>query len=127
MAEKHIVGYANGFTSGGLCYGERFDRLENACEKFEKWFIHTGNTKYRSFNNHSHEERNGINLTCRGGISLVLRLADKRSIDEDHLKFCPFCGSEIELKCTKSVELKNKMKQVTDGYEEIVKWEDKQA
>jgi hypothetical protein len=124
MAEEHVVGYTNTYTSV-RCYSERFDILEGCCEHFEYWFTHTGNTKYRSFNSCSSEERNGINLIRRGGLSLVLRLLDNRgSVTEDHLKFCPFCGGEIKLECTKSVNLEPKTKQVPDGYEEILKWQE---
>lgn len=129
MAKKHIVGYTHG-SLGGHSYGERFDRLENSCEKFEAWFIHTGNTKYTSFNRRSPEDRPGINLTQRGGISLVLRLEDpehRERITDDHIRFCPFCGAEVELKCTKSVELKRKKKEVDDGYTETITREEKQA
>ncbi|MBI2064861.1 MAG: hypothetical protein HYT62_02265 [Candidatus Yanofskybacteria bacterium] len=118
MTERHIVGYTHAFTCGHN-YGERFDRLKNCCEKFQAWFTQTGNTKHRSFNSRYPEERAGINLVQRGGISLVLRLTDPAY--EDDLNFCPFCGAEIVLKCTKSVELRPKTKQVPDGYEEIIR------
>lgn len=122
VTKKHVVGYTHAFTSYGHSYGERFDSLKNSCEKFQAWFTHTGNTKFRSFNSRGSEERAGINLIQRGGISLILRLTDP--VTEDHLKFCPFCGAELVLKCTKSIELKPKTKEIPDGYEEIVKWQE---
>ena len=124
MTEKHIVGYTHAFICGHS-YGERFDRLEGCCDKFEYWFVHTGNTKYRSFNSRYPEERSGINLTTRGVLSLILRLKDP--FYEDWIKFCPFCGAKIVLKCTKSVELKPKTKEVPDGYEEVIKWQEEQV
>src|SRR3989344_4726874 len=102
MDKKCLVGYTHAFTSFGQSFGERFDRLEPCCDKFQTWFLTTGNDKFRSFNSRSPEERAGINLVRRGGISLILRLTNPTM--ENELKFCPFCGASTELKCTKSVE-----------------------
>jgi len=125
MDRKCVVGYKRGIRKGSThVYGEIFDKLEPCCDSFRKWFESTGATKINSFSQPYTREKDGLNLVTRGHKqTLVMRLEVSHNIAfENELRFCPFCGSEIEVKCTKSVTLIPRKKEVPDGYDEEVYW-----
>jgi hypothetical protein len=115
---KCLVGYKTQIL-GGMVYGEAFCELRPCCSQFKVWFNDARARK--GFDDSLHRSVNGINLTASGGdIYVALRLAEGDGLFmEDKMRFCPFCGAEIEVKRTRTVELRERLKQVHDGYDEI--------
>ncbi|MBI4158215.1 MAG: hypothetical protein HY505_01145 [Candidatus Yanofskybacteria bacterium] len=134
MEKRCVVGYKRAAVEGsGHTYGEVFDKLDACCHEFRRWFEDTGNYKTTSFNhpeNPSQRLDNGFCFETRGSmLTLVLRAHTEPNpkfceiVPADKINFCPFCGAEVEVKCTKSVTLKPRTKEVFDGYDEEVIWE----
>lgn len=123
--KKCIVGFKTAIMEGsGHIYGYVFDKLEPCCDKFNWLFYDTGQYKLTHFNSRT-EEREGLNLVTRGGmLILVLRIVGVIIIYEEQVASCPFCGVKIEVKRTKGVVLKPRTKQVPDGYDEEIKWQE---
>jgi hypothetical protein len=125
MAEKCLIGYKRGIIDKStLVIGDIFDKIVPCCDKFNRWFDSTGPRKRVTFNQPAPQDMNGLNLAMRGGsLKLIFRLElSLRILMTDEMKFCPFCGAEIEVKCTKSVTLKEKTKEIFDGYDEEITW-----
>lgn len=121
-----VVGYKIARVKGSLhVHGQVFDKLEPCCSKFERLFFDTGHVKHGNFNNRT-EERDGLNLVTRGNVfMLVLRINRSPGvIYEEQVTSCSFCGTKVELKCTKSVELIQKKVEVFSGYDEEIKWQE---
>lgn len=120
--EKCLIGYKVATINGRL-YGHVFDQLISCCTKFRRWFENTGSSKISSFNHPRERERNGFNLVYRVvHFKLVIRIdpiSSGSGLLEDEMRFCPFCGAEVEVRCTKSVVLTKRMKEVFDCYEEV--------
>ena len=92
--------------------GEKFDRLESCCEVFEGAFLKTGNTKNTSWDISTlFDEKPGLCFLKKGSV-LGLFLFGLS------VGFCFSCGAKIQLKKSREVMIKDKMKQVKDGYEE---------
>ena len=127
MSEKKkcVIGYKTGVTDFGHVYGVLFSKLDECCKEFERWFNETGNAKVTDFSHMGaapYNERNGVNFVTRGGdLQIELRVTNPLKIGT--MRFCPWCGAEIEIKEILVVTLKQKQKQVADGYEEIDPWE----
>ena len=124
---KCVIGFKRAFTSWDhLLYGAVFDKLMPCCDSFRKWFEITGHRKRNSFDIPSERESNGFNLVTRGGrFVLVNRIVmSSHNLFEDEVKFCQSCGASVEVKCTKSVELKPRKKEIPDGYDEEIKWQE---
>ncbi|MDP3792241.1 MAG: hypothetical protein Q8Q89_00775 [bacterium] len=122
---KCVIGFKRAFSSDTHhLYGNVFDKLEPCCDQFKRLFFDTGHQKFNNFNSHL-DERDGLNLVTRGSVlTLVLRISRTPGvIYEERVESCPFCGVKIEVKCTKSVELRPRTKQVPDGYDEEIKWQ----
>lgn len=113
------IGLKSGNLPSGHHYGCIFDDIESCCDEFKNWFLDTGNRKRTSFDLARDAEKDGFNLTIRGcqDVVVIKTISPAR---EDRLRYCPFCGAEIEIKVTKVVELRDKFKEVRDGYEEVV-------
>ncbi len=108
------IEYATGCYTQGIVYGNRFDKLAECCAEFGRWWNSTGNTKRTSFNT-MYEDEDGFNFTTRGGeLKLCLRMSGR----EGEIKFCPFCGAKVEVIQTKVVQLRKRLKQVPDGFDE---------
>lgn len=127
VEKRCIVGYKRA-TIAGSCHihGEFFDKLEPCCEKFSRLFYDTGHLKFRSFDSRTIEERDGLNLLTWGNVlTLVLRISRSLGvIYKEKVTSCPFCETKIKVECTKSVELKPRKKEVPDGYDEEIKWQE---
>ncbi len=108
------IEYATGCYTQGIVYGNRFDKLTECCTEFGRWWNNTGNTKCTSFNAMC-EDKDGFNFATRGGeLKLCLRMGG----NEGEIKSCPFCGAKVEVIQTKMVQLKERLKQVPDGFDE---------
>jgi len=120
-----IVGYKRAIISSGHVYGEVFDKLEPCCDQFKRLFFDTGQNKISIFK-FPVDEREGLNLVTRGdALTLVLRISRSPGvIYEGKVSSCLFCGRKVVVKCTKSVELIPRKKEVPDGYTEEVKWQE---
>jgi hypothetical protein len=109
-----VVLYKKGWM-GGILFGERFDHLQGCCISFGQAFFNTGNQKSGSWGQGNlYDSKPGLNLIVRGG-------ALKLSLCGEDVHFCPWCGSTVEVKKSKDVILKQKTKEVPDGFDEIEK------
>jgi len=106
-----LVGYTTELFGRGVVYNRKFSELKSCCNEFECVFVPTiGRGVW-----------DGIILSITEG-GVVLLFDRMYSI-----KFCPFCGAEVEVKETKAVKMKPKYKQVQvqDGFEkEVVRQSD---
>ena len=116
--KKCVVGYASVFMKGsGFVHGRRpdYDRTEPCCDAFNHAY---GQNRFLEKPNDVFQSRPGLKLLVRGG---ELRLTLNLDGYGDTMKFCPYCGSEIEVRQTSKVVLTPKTAVVPDGYtEEIV-------
>lgn len=112
---KCTIGYKIGVTSNGFIYGMRFFNLIECCAVFPIRFNNTGNTKTANFTNSN--EKSGFNLVSQGG-SLKLILKIDGGWTEHEIKFCPFCGAEVELVEASRVRLTSIAKTEHDHYKE---------
>lgn len=109
------IEYATGSLANGIIYGDRFDKLSECCLHFGRWFNNTGNIKCTSFNKRRNGDKDGFNFAARGGeLKLCLRIGG----NEGEIRFCPFCGAKVEVTQTKIIHLKERSKQVPDGFDE---------
>lgn len=121
-----VVGFKRAVVQGSVhIYEEVFDRLESCCDKFKRLFFDTGQNKISVFNGRT-DERDGLNLVTRATrMTLVLRISRTPGvIYEEKVNSCPFCERKVVVKWTKSVELIPRKKEVPDGYDEVVKWQE---
>jgi hypothetical protein len=109
-----VVYYKKGWLDSGTLYGEAFDRLDACCGSFKDTFHRTGNTKSRTFGTGDlYTEGNGLNFVVRGKLDLFLC--------GEAVKFCPWCGASVEVKCSRDVTLRQKTREVPDGFEEVAR------
>lgn len=109
--KKCAVGYKTAHMENSrFQWGGTFDKLDSCCVEFRKAFFSGGNQKHDRWENPCvYDSGNaGINFVTRG--ELVLLLGDIP------MKYCPFCSAPIEIRCTKEVLLKERLKIVPDGY-----------
>jgi hypothetical protein len=112
---KCVIGYITGIL-GSIRYGERFDSLTPCCDEFKRWFVNTGNQKPGSFNITRGDDDDGLNFGTRGGeLRLYLRAKGHESV----VNYCHSCGARVEIVKIKTVGLREKKREVSDGYEEV--------
>jgi len=81
---------------------------------FKNIFFNTGNEKSSIWGkgNLYDSKPNGLNFVVNGGkLRLLLWGA--------FVHFCPWCGASVEIRMTKNVTLKERTKEVRDGFEEV--------
>ncbi len=116
---KCIVYYKVGISGSGTIYGIRFYDLVKCCAAFSIWFHRTGNSKSTNFNFIDSDKKSGFNLVSRGG-SLRLVLKQDESALENEIKFCSFCGAEVELVEARRVKLVSISEQVHAFWQEEI-------
>lgn len=110
--KKCTIYYKVGWINARMRKGERFDKLDACCKVFNDFFFSTGNRKNCSWNEDTvFDEAPGLNFLFRGGELNVFVCGIK-------VKFCLSCGCAIEIKKSRDVAVRQKMKEVSDGYEE---------
>ena len=111
--KKCIVFYKKGWTSGRMYYGNQFDKLQECCVTFRNVFDNTGNEKSNVWGRGNlYDSKPGLNFLVRGGELKLLLCGETVS-------FCPWCGASIEIRLSKNVTLKDRVKTVRDGFDEI--------
>lgn len=111
--KKCVVFYKKGWISGKMCYGCQFDKLQECCVTFKNVFFGTGNEKSNIWGKGNlYDSKFGLNFLIRGG-ELKLFLCG------ESVSFCPWCGSNVEIRLSKNVTLKERTKKVRDGFEEV--------
>ena len=112
--KKCVVCYKKGWINGRMCYGDQFDELRECCVMFKNIFFNTGNEKSNIWGkgNLYDSKQGGLNFVVLGGrLRLLLCGA--------FVSFCPWCGASVEVRMTKNVTLKERTKEIRDGFEEI--------
>ena len=122
-----VIKLKRGFDIDGIYIGDRLDTNKGVpdsgivacCESFRRAFS-TGNRKITSFESPPGIERDGLNLTDRGGKTQLRLRLNSGTIDE-RVSTCPFCSASIELKVIRQVTLKNRYSWIKIGISEIDK------
>ncbi|MEK7629811.1 MAG: hypothetical protein AAB432_00300 [Patescibacteria group bacterium] len=109
--KKCIVGYRKVWANETTFYGLKpdYDETKPCCVDFENIY---NSHRSRPNSDDIYDSGSGIKLVQDGELKLLLN-------GSREVKFCPFCGAEIEVKQTSEVIRKQVKKLVHDYYEEV--------
>ena len=112
--KKCVVYYKKGWRPDAQFAGEKFDQLNTCCATFEETFYQTGNTKNTSWDQSNlFDEKPGLNFLKKEGVLNIFFCGKP-------IQFCPWCSCAVEVQKSREVTVKQKTKEVPDGYEEAV-------